>query len=525
VLVLNVPTALASASTTADRIASVTHAYRARTVQPKPVLAVWIGADDADGAAFDAAGIPAYETEADAVRGFIELVRYGEVREALMETPPSLPEYFSPDLAAARAAVETALREGRRWLDPLEAAAVMAAYAIPTVPTLLARDGDEAAAAARPFLAEGTPVVVKIMSRDIVHKSDIGGVRLNLASVDAVRAAATETIARAHAAVPDARIQGVTVQPMIVRPKAHELIVGIADDPTFGPVIAFGAGGTAVEVLDDKALALPPLDLKMANELIGRTRISRILRGYRDVPPVKIGDIALTLVKLAQLAADVPQVRGLDINPLLADERGVLALDVRIAVAPLEAEPKFKGPGYNRFAVRPYPKEWEQHLQLHDDTKVFIRPVRPEDEDMLREFLGKITAEDLRLRFFAPIRHFSHAFLSRLTQLDYARAMAFVALDEQSGEPMGVVRLHADSNYEKAEYAVLVRSDLKGRGIGWTLMELIIRYGRSENLQRIEGQVLQENTSMLDMCRQLGFEISEDPSDRSLKLVKLTLHR
>jgi acetyltransferase len=312
---------------------------------------------------------------------------------------------------------------------------------------------------------------------------------------------------------------------MVVRPKAHELIVGIADDPTFGPVIAFGAGGTAVEVLDDKALALPPLDLKMANELIGRTRISRILRGYRDVPPVKIGDIALTLVKLAQLAADVPQVRGLDINPLLADERGVLALDVRIAVAALEAEPKFKGPSYNRFAVRPYPKEWEQHLQLHDDTKVFIRPVRPEDEDMLREFLGKITAEDLRLRFFAPIRHFSHAFLSRLTQLDYARAMAFVALDEQSGEPMGVVRLHADSNYEKAEYAVLVRSDLKGRGIGWTLMELIIRYGRSENLQRIEGQVLQENTSMLDMCRQLGFEIGEDPGDRSLKLVKLTLHR
>jgi acetyltransferase len=523
VLVLNVPTALASASVTADAVASVTHAYRARTVRPKPVLAVWIGTGDADGVAFDAAGIPAYETEADAVRGFTELVRYAQVRDALMETPPSLPEYFSPDVAGARAPVETALREGRRWLDPLEAAAVMAAYAIPAVPTALARDGDEAAATARPFLEGGTPVVVKIMSRDIVHKSDIGGVRLNLTSEEAVRAAATETIARAHAAVPGARIQGVTVQPMIARPKAHELIVGIADDPTFGPVIVFGAGGTAVEVLDDKALALPPLDLKMARELIGRTRISRILEGYRDVLATNITDVALTLVKLAQLAADVPHVSGLDINPLLADERGVLALDVRIAVAPLEAEPKFKGPGYNRFAVRPYPKEWEQHRELHDGTKVFIRPVRPEDEDMLRTFLGRITAEDLRLRFFAPIRHFSHAFLSRLTQLDYARAMALVALDETSGEPMGVVRLHADSNYEKAEYAVLVRSDLKGRGIGWMLMELIIRYGRSENLKRIEGQMLQENTSMLDMCRELGFEISEDPSDYTVKLVRLEL--
>jgi acetyltransferase len=525
VLVLNVPTALASPTATADAVASITRAYRARTVQPKPVLAVWIGADDADGGAFDAAGIPAYGTEVDAVRGFSELVRYGEVRDALMETPPSLPEHFSPDVAVARAPVETAVREGRRWLDPLEAAAVMAAYAIPAVPTVLARDADEAAAAARPFLTAGTPVVIKIMSRDIVHKSDIGGVRLNLASEDAVRAAVTETIARAHAAVPDARIQGVTVQPMIVRPKAHELIVGIADDPTFGPVIAFGAGGTAVEVLDDKALALPPLDLRMANELIGRTRISRILRGYRDVPAVKIADVALTLVKLAHLAADVPEVRGLDINPLLADQNGVLALDVRIAVAPLEAEPKFKGPGYNRFAVRPYPKEWELHVPLHDGTTAFVRPVRPEDEEMLRTFLGRITAEDLRLRFFAPVRHFTHAFLSRLTQLDYARAMAFVALDETTGEPMGVVRLHADSNYENAEYAVLVRSDLKGHGIGWMLMELIIRYGRSENLQRIEGQVLQENTTMLDMCRQLGFEIHDDPSDRSLRLATLTLRR
>ncbi len=523
VLVLNVPTALASTASTAGAVAAVVRNYRAKTVQPKPVLAVWIGADSAVASTFEAAGVPLYPTEADAVRGFTHLVRYAEVRDALMETPPSLPEHFAPDVAAARRPVEAAIRDGRRWLDPLEVVEVMTAYAIPTVPTLLARDADEAGATARPFLAAGTPVVVKILSPDIVHKSDVGGVRLDLASEAAVRTAAAEIIASARAARPDARITGVTIQPMIVRPKAHELIVGIADDPTFGPVIAFGQGGTAVEVLNDKALALPPLDLKMAGDLIARTRVSRVLNGYRDVPAAKVADVALTLVKLAQLAADVPELRELDINPLLADQNGVLALDVRIAVAPLEPEPKFKGVGYNRFAVRPYPKDWEQWLDLADGTKIFVRPLRPEDESLLLKFLEKITADDLRLRFFAPVRHFSHAFLARLTQLDYARAIAFAALDEASGDLLGVVRLHADANYENAEYAVLVRSDLKGRGIGWKLMELIIRYGKSEKLKRIEGQVLQENTTMLEMCRQLGFQVTDDPNDRTMKVVRLEL--
>jgi acetyltransferase len=231
----------------------------------------------------------------------------------------------------------------------------------------------------------------------------------------------------------------------------------------------------------------------------------------------------LTLVKLAQLAADVPELRELDINPLLADQNGVLALDARIAVAPLEPEPKFKGVGYNRFAVRPYPKEWEQWLDLSDGTKMFVRPLRPEDEGLLQKFLERTTPDDLRLRFFAPVKYFSHAFLARLTQLDYGRAIAFAALDGASGDLLGVVRLHADSNYESAEYAVLVRSDLKGHGIGWQLMDLIIRYARSEKLKCIEGQVLQENTTMLDMCRQLGFQIADEPNDRAMKIVRLEL--
>jgi acetyltransferase len=316
---------------------------------------------------------------------------------------------------------------------------------------------------------------------------------------------------------------GVTLQPMIVRPKAHELIIGIADDPTFGPVIVFGAGGTGVEVINDKALALPPLDLKLARDLISRTRVARLLRGYRDVPPVDEDGLAFTLVKIAQLAADLPHIRGLDINPLIADENGLLALDARVAVAPVEA--KFKGSGHPRFAVRPYPSEWERELSLADGRRIRVRPIRPEDETLYPPFLEQVSAQDLRLRFFAPMREFSHAFIARLTQIDYARAMAFVAIDQLSHELLGVVRLHCDANYESGEFAIQVRTDLKGQGLGWQLMQLIIVYAKSEGLKRIEGQVLSENSAMLQMCGELGFRIARDREDPAIMMATLALAR
>ncbi len=523
VLVLNVPTALASPFLTAKAIAEGVRREHGRIFPPKPVLASWIGSDDAVASTFTAAGVPHYATEADAVSGFMHLVRHSEARDALMETPPSLPEDFVPDIPAARQAINAALQDGRRWLDALESAQVLTAYGIPAVPTVLARDSREAGLVARPFLASGRAIAIKIASPDIVHKSDIGGVALGLTSEAAAEAAAAEIIARARAARPEARITGVIIQPMIIRPKAQELIVGIADDPQFGPVIVFGQGGTAVEAIDDKALALPPLDLKMANDLIARTRVARLLKGYRDVPPAKTEIVALILVKLAQLAADFPELRELDINPLLADAGGALALDARIAVAPLEQSVKAKGGGHWRFAVRPYPKEWEQKVVLADARHVFVRPLRPEDEPSLHQFLEKVNPEDLRLRFFAPIKDLSHVFLARLSQLDYSRAMAFAAFDEQTRELLGIVRLHADSNYESGEYAVLVRSDLKGHGLGWKLMELMIRYARNEGLRRVEGQILGENVTMLRMCREFGFSISDDSLDRTIKIARLQL--
>lgn len=522
VLVMNVPTALASAGAAAQAVVDTVRRERATSYRPKPVFAVWIGDDGTASNLFEAAAIPSFATEADAVQGFMHLVRYQEARTLSMETPPSLPEEFEPDVAAAKAVVQGAVAEGRTWLDPLEIDRLFGAYQIPITPTALARDADEAAAAAAGFLAEGTPVAVKILSPDIVHKSDVGGVRLNLTNEKAVREAAAGILARAREALPQARLTGVTVHPMILRPKARELIAGLADDPTFGPVVVFGRGGTAVEVINDKALALPPLDLKLAEALIARTRVSRRLKAYRDVPAADERAVALVLVKLAQLAADLPEVRELDINPLLADRDGVIAVDARVAVAPVA--PGRKGPGgHPRFAIRPYPKEWERHTTLADGTPIVLRPVRPEDEDMFRHFFEQQTDEDLRLRFFAPVKEFSHTFIARLTQLDYGRAMAFVAIETATGDMLGAVRLHADANYDKGEYGIMVRSDLKGRGLGWVLMEMMIAYARAEGLELIEGQVLRENSMMLAMCEKLGFHIAPDPHDMDIRIVSLRL--
>jgi acetyltransferase len=517
VLVVNVPTAFTS-SADAARALVQSAGQRPRHSRAKPVFAVWLGGGETALSTLNAAHIPSYATEADAVAGFMHLVRYREAQTALMETPPSLPEDFVVDTAAARAIVEAALADGRQWLDPIAASQVLRAYGIPTARIWAAADADAAVKLAQPLLDEGLPVAVKVLSPDITHKSDVDGVRLNLVSAEAVHAATTALIERARRLRPEARIDGVVVQPTVLRPKSRELIAGIADDAVFGPVIVFGRGGTAVEVIDDVALALPPLDLRLAHELIGRTRVSRILKAYRDVPAADERAVALVLVKLAQLAADIPEIRELDINPLLADAGGVVAVDARIAVA--RSRQLHKGRGHPRLSIFPYPKEWERHISLGDGSTAFVRPVRPEDDALFRAFFARVTDEDLRLRFFQSVKHFSHEFIARLTQLDYARSIALVALDAR-GEMLGAVRLLADADYDRGEYGILIRSDLKGAGLGWQLMRIMIEYAHWQGLRMVEGQVLRENRTMLAMCRQLGFTLKPDPDDPSITNVTL----
>src|SRR5947207_1969516 len=522
VLVMNVQTAIARADDIAAGCSDVVGKYRAeRRMLQKPVLAVWVGADQSISDLLSGAGIPNYQTGGDAVLGFMHLVRHREVMEALAQVPPAMPSEFAPDTDTARQIVAAALADGRSWLDPIEVKRLLDAYDIAAVPTFAAADAEEAVAHANVILAQGSTVVLKIMSRDIVHKSDVGGVVLNLTSADAVRKATAEILARAKSLRPEARISGVMVQAMVVRAKARELILGLADDPTFGTVVVFGRGGTAVEIINDKALARPPLDLQLARSLIERTRLSRLLHAYRNVPGVKQDAVEMVLVKIAQMAADLPEIRELDINPLLADENGVLAVDARVAVGSVDR--KFRGKGPANFAVRPYPSQWQRYIEVKDGWRVFVRPIRPEDEPLIHEMLKHVTMQDLRLRFFAPMKEFSHEFIARLTQLDYARAMAFVAFDEATDELVGVVRIHSDSIYESGEYAILLRSDLKGRGLGWALMQMIIEYARSEGLRVISGDVLAENTVMLAMCRSLGFELKADPVEPGICNVRLAL--
>ncbi len=515
VLVLNCPAAVADSIEAAHAVVDVAKARR-----DCAVLTNWLGEGAAQEARrlFAEHRIPTYETPSQAVRAFMHLVRYKRNQEMLMQTPLSIPDSFEPDTAAAEAIIRKALDEGRAWLTEPEAKAVLDAYRIPVVRTRTVADPEEAAAVAAQF---GRPVALKILSPDITHKSDVGGVRLSLTTPEATRAAAEEMLATIRRMAPDARLQGFTVQEMAELPGAHELIVGIADDVLFGPVLLFGTGGTAVEVVADKAIALPPLNLNLAFEMMSRTRVWKLLQGYRSRPKADLDEIAGTLIKLSQLVTDLSEVVELDINPLLANDRGVLALDARIKVR----EPLAKGT--KRLAIRPYPKRLEKAITLPDGRSFLLRPIRPEDEPLLQDMLAHSTSEDIRLRFFTPLKQLTHEVAARLSQIDYDREMALVAeapaIDRAGTAIYGAVRISADPDNEKAEYGVMVRSDLKGQGLGYLMMQEIMAYARDRGIKRIYGEVLRENTTMLQMCEELGFDRSFDPEEQGVMRVSIDL--
>ena len=489
VLVMNVPTALTSPVEVARAVAGAPGAKVA------PLICCWIGGPDAqDGRkVLHEAGIPAYDTPLRAVRGFMHMVQYRRGQRALQRTPPSVPEARS-DTQLVRSIVHGALAEKREILTEPEAKRVLAAYGIPVVPTEVVLDAAEAAAAATRI---GFPVAVKVLSREITHKSDVGGVELDLGSEQAVADAVRSMTDKVCTAAPGARIDGFVVQPMIKRPHAVELILGAAEDPVFGPILLVGHGGVAAEVIDDKALALPPLDPVLAEDALSRTRVDRLLRGYRDRPPAARGAVCDALVRLSQLIADVGEIAELDINPLLVDAEGVIALDARIVVR----KPHGKERGA-RFAIRPYPVELETEV-THGGEKLRIRPIRPDDEGLIQAFTKRLTPEDVRMRFFGPLRELSHEMAARLTQIDYDREMAFLLLDDSG--LLGVGRLAADPDFEQAEFALVVASDRQGRGYGTLLLNHVLHYARARGIQRVIGHVLRENQKMLELTKRLGF--------------------
>jgi acetyltransferase len=519
VLVMNCPTALASSEEAAGVVIAADAKRKAAHRPSKPVLTNWLG----DGAAsrsralFSAAGIPTFETPDAAINGFMQLVHYKRAQDELMQTPPSLPGGLHFDRERAQDVISAALKAERAILSEVEAKALLAAYGVPVVRTETADDPDAVAAIAADMLKTDRACVVKILSDDISHKSDVGGVRLAIKSAEEAREAARTMLEKVHELKPQARIRGFTVQPMIARPHAHELIIGMSEDQTVGPLMMFGAGGTAVEAIADTANALPPLDLKLARKLMQETRIHRLLEGYRDQPRVDFSAIALVLVRVSYLVAAHEEIRELDINPLLADENGCVALDARVRVADPAVSPR------KPMAVRPYPVEWEEEDEIAGIGRIVVRPIRPEDETLYAMFFSKLTPEDIRMRFFTAKPDLSFKFLARLTQIDYAREMAFVAVAAETGELLGVSRLVADPDYTRAEYGVLVRSDLKSKGLGWRLMQTLIRYAQHEKLEELYGEVLASNTTMLRMCDEMGFHIEAEGDDAGVRDVRLNL--
>jgi acetyltransferase len=494
VLLMHAPTAVASVAEIANACIPMLAGG------PRPALACWLGAGaGAPGDCFaEASMLPSYSTPEEAVGAFQHVVRYHQSQALLLEAPAVAPEPGRPDVQLARATIERALAGNRETLTEPESKAILAAYGIPVVETRIAREPRDLAAAAADI---GYPVALKILSPDITHKSDVGGVALNLESAAELQRAAAAMLQRCRESSPTARLEGFTVQRMIRRGGAHELLAGIAVDRTFGPTIVFGQGGTAVELIADRALALPPLNATLARELIARTRIHRLLRGYRDSPPADMAALERALVSLSQLAADMPQIVELDINPLLADRDGVIALDARVRLE----RTSFKGS--ERFAIRPYPVELEESLRL-DDRTIRVRPIRPEDFAEYKRFLAACSPEDLHARFLSTFRELPDAEIARLTQIDYDRAMAFVAELPDAGDAahmLGVARVSTDPDNLEAEFAILVRSDFKRRGLGRLLLEKLIRYCRDRGTAQMTSSVLSGNRRMLGLGAALGF--------------------
>ncbi|MGA7979238.1 MAG: GNAT family N-acetyltransferase, partial [Chromatiaceae bacterium] len=461
--------------------------------------------------------LPTYETPEQAVRAFMYLVEYRHSQDLLMETPPSVPEDFTPDLGRAREVIERVLRTGSGWLTEPEAKQVISAFGIPVVSTRTAATPQEAAARAAEI---GGPVALKILSADITHKTEFGGVALDLNGPQAVLDAAAGMLERVGRTRPSANLAGFSVQPMVRRPGAYELILGMTNDPQFGPVILVGQGGSAVEVIKDKALGLPPLNMRLAAEMLSRTRIHRLLRGVADMPAANLDAIALALVRVSQLVIDIPEIVELDVNPLLADQFGVLALDARIRVE----RPSVAGAA--RLAIRPYPKELEESVPLGDGRTLLLRPILPEDEPALQASFSKLTPEEIRLRFFVPVKTLDHVTAARFTQIDYDREMALVLTEPgiAGRTPIfGVVRLIADPDNERAEYAIVVNHDMTGMGLGILLMRRILDYAESRAVREVYGDVLRENRTMLKLCEVLGFSQSGVPDEPELVRVTLRL--
>ncbi|HPU19688.1 MAG TPA: GNAT family N-acetyltransferase [Alicycliphilus sp.] len=505
----------------------------AKRLAPKPLLSCWMGDATVVPARkiLRSAQIPTFRTPEAAVGAFGNIASFYQNQQLLQQTPPSLTTLAKPDIDGARLVIESVLAERRNVLTEMESKTLLAAFHIPVTKTLLARNAHEAMMIATQL---GFPVALKIHSRDIAHKSDVGGVVLNLQSGAAVRDAYNDMVQRVARLQPDARIDGVTVQQMARARRGREICIGLVSDDPFGPVITFGAGGTMIELINDRAMELPPLNQFLARSLIGRARVAETLGEWRGASAVDMQALEQVLLRVSEMVCALPQLREMDINPLIVDEQGAVAVDARIALhesAHASGRPESAGAGhYNHLSIHPYPARYEQIWPLRGGGECLVRPIRPDDAQMVQRLVKELSPESRYFRFVSQLAELPPSMLSRFTLIDYDREMALVAVQrerivDEEGEVshkdriVGVSRYVTNPDHSSCEFALLVADDFAGKGLGSRLMHSIMEVARDRGLAEIQGLVLANNPTMLKLMRRLGFEVRAFEEDPEFKLV------
>jgi acetyltransferase len=516
VLVMLAPQAMTQPTEVAQAVIEVSNAT------PKAIIACWMGQEHVEEGrlAMENAGIPAFRMPETAVELYYHISTYYRNQTLLLQTPYGAASISPQETEGAKMLVEAVLQEHRKVLSEMESKAILRAFRIPVAQTMVARTPTEAL-----LLAEqiGFPVAMKVDSPDLVRKSDAGGVRLNITNAPSVRNAYHDIIEVVQKRHPNARINGVSIEPYLARPNGRELMIGVERDPTFGPIITFGAGGTEVEIFSDRAVALPPLNQYLAQDLIRSTRAAKLLGEFRNMPPINMEALEDVLLHISEMVCELPWLQELDLNPLIVDENGAIAADARIVIDHAATS----GDRYSHMAIHPYPSHLVQEWEQPNGLVITIRPIRPEDAEMEQDFVKNLSDESKYYRFMDTLRELTQSMLVRFTQIDYDREMALVAtLPEKDGKTVqiAVARYVTNPDGETVEFALAVADAWQKHGIGRKLMSALIESARIKGYRAIVGDVLSQNTKMFRLVGSLGFTIHPHPDDPAVKRVVCSLH-
>lgn len=514
ILVMLTPQAMTDASACANAV------IEAMQDSSKPVLTCWMGERHvkAGREIFRQHRIPNFTNPESSVEAFSYLARHYLNQQMLMQVPGPIQSRSESDIEGARLIIQSVLAEKRKLLNITESKAVMRAFNIPVTASIECRSANDALVAAE---SVGFPVVMKINSVDITHKSDVGGIRLNIINAQAVRSTYNELIEEVRKNAGEIDIEGVTIEPMYKSRHGRELLVGVIRDPVFGPAITFGAGGVNVEAVRDRAVALPPLNSFLIDKMINQTNVSRLLGSYRNIPAINMGALTHVLRRVSEMICELPEIIELDINPVIADENGVVVLDARIVIDYLP--PSLQR--YQHMAIQPYPAYMVSDFQLADGTNISIRPIRPEDASIEKSFVTSLSPRSRYFRFMEELKELTQEMLVRFTQLDYHRELALIAVHGKPGQEteLAVARYAMNPDGSSCEFALVVADDWQNKGIGTHLMNQLILAARDRGLKTMEGEVLSDNQGMLDLVSNLGFKVSTSKDDSRIKTVSRKL--